>query len=107
MKIATINGLGSTDNGERILKLMDLSEVVSVSLHRDDDVTIYPGGSANMTFTLKNGDEFTVINSFGMGYGGTGPHGAVSVLLRLGVPKIEAEQIFTNFHQRDITFIIN
>ena len=64
MKIATINAWGSTDNGERILKLMDLSQVVSVSLHRSDDVTLYSGGAADMTFTLKNGDEFTVTYSF-------------------------------------------
>lgn len=107
MRIAIIDGNGSTDNGEKILNLMDLSGVVSVSLHRDDDVKIYAGGPANMTFKFSNGDEFTVINSFGMGYGGTGPGSAVSILMKLGVPKFEAEQLFTNYHQRDITFVIN
>lgn len=48
-----------------------------------------------MVIRYENMDEFW-FDGFNAGYGGEGPHGTYDVLIRLGVPKEEAELVFVS-----------
>ena len=101
MIIARIDALGSTDNGLRMLERVNLTDATKVTLVRHDPR--YEGGAADMVIKFTNGDEITISNAFGMGYGGTGPCGAVEILQKLGVSKEIAERLF-EFHGSTLTF---
>ena len=88
-----LDGSGSTANGERILKKINLSLVTKVIIQKTGGID---GGPANVSFHFEDGDVFTVINAFGIGYGGTGPWGIHTVLTNMGVAKEKADEIFTH-----------
>ena len=101
MKLATIDAHGSTDCGLRMLKRLNLSDAVKVTLIRRD--MAYEGGVVDFTINFSDGDEITVMNAFGMGYGGTGPTGAFDVLTQLGISEDEANNVFY-FHGQQLIF---
>ena len=88
-----IDGRGSTDNGERILKKINLALVTKVTIQKKGGVD---GGPADVSFYFEDGDIITIINSFGVGYGGTGPWGIHNILVGMGVPKDTADLVFTH-----------
>lgn len=87
-----VDGRGSTDNGIKIVKKFDLSSVEKVSLVKQGTTE---GGPADVTFHFADGDEITIRESFGIGYGGTGPWGIHDILVQMGVPKEAADRLFT------------
>ena len=103
MNIARIDALGSTSNGLAILERVNLTDATKVSLIRND--IRYEGGAADMVIKFANGDEITISNAFGMGYGGTGPCGAVEILQKLGVSTETAERLF-EYHGSTLHFSI-
>ena len=88
-----IDGRGSTSNGERILKKLRLDQVTKVTITKQGGID---GGPANVDFHFADGDVISIINSFGIGYGGTGPWGIHDILVKMGVSLEEADKIFTH-----------
>ncbi len=100
----TIDGEGTTENGKRIAAKFNPALIETVAVTKTDGST---GGPANMTFYFKDGDAVTIINSFGIGYGGTGPWGVHDILINLGVPEEEAEMVFSHHSWEPLKFSIN
>ena len=98
-----IDGRGSTSNGEKLVKKLNLSLVTKVTITKQGGID---GGPANVDFYFADGDVITVINSFGIGYGGTGPWGIHDILVDMGVPKETASEIFIHRSYTPLEFII-
>lgn len=92
MNQTVMDGHGSTDAGLKIINNLNLGAVTNATLIKKSP---YDGGPADLCLTFKNEDTITIINSFGIGYGGTGPNGVVEVLVKLGIPREKAEIVFT------------
>ncbi len=87
-----IDGRGSTSNGEKIVNKLKLDDVVKVTLVKQGHTE---GGPADVTFCFSDGDKITIRQAFGIGYGGTGPWGIYQILVKMGVPEVEAEKLFS------------
>ena len=98
-----LDGRGSTSNGEKLVKKLNLRLVTSVTITKTGGID---GGPANVDFHFTDGDVITVINSFGIGYGGTGPWGIHDILINMGVPKETAGEIFTHRSSPPLEFLI-
>lgn len=99
-----IDGRGSTSNGEQFLKRVDLDGVKQVIVTLQSSA---PGGVADVTFVFDDNFQFTIRESFGMGYNGTGPTGLYYILVgRLGVDPEEAKKIHIP-NTYELTFDIN
>lgn len=104
MSEVLIDGFGSTSNGEEFLKRVNLDGVTKVIATLQSSA---PGGVADVTFVFKDNFKFTIRESFGMGYNGTGPTGLYYILVnKLGVSPEEAEKIHVP-NTKELTFIIN
>ncbi|MCR5145750.1 MAG: hypothetical protein K6B70_00130 [Clostridia bacterium] len=87
-----IDGRGSTSNGEQFLKKVKFDEVTKVIVKLQSSP---PGGVADVIFVFKDNFQFTISNSFGIGYKGTGPTELYYILTgKLGVDSEEAKKLF-------------
>lgn len=87
-----VDGKGCTSNGEHLIKHIDFDGVTKVIVKL---MSQPPGGVADVTFFYNDGFQFTISDSFGIGYGGTGPSSLYCILInRLGVSTEEAEKLF-------------
>ena len=86
-----------------LVKKLNLSLVTAVTITKTGGID---GGPANVDFHFADGDVITVINSFGIGYGDTGPWGIHDILTGLGVPKETADEIFTHRSYTPLSFFI-
>ena len=96
-----LDGRGSTSNGKKLVKKLNLSLVTKVTITKQGGTD---GGPANVDFYFLDGDTVTIINSFGIGYGGTGPWGLHDVLIDMGIPRESADTIFTHRSTEPLEF---
>lgn len=99
-----IDGRGSTSNGEKIVNKLRLDLVTKVTIQKQGGID---GGPANVSFSFVDGDVITITNSFGIGYGGTGPCGIHDILIKMGVPKEDANAVFTHLSNDSLEFLIS
>ena len=105
MKKFTIN-LSTTEEGLSFIRKLNVDEIKTITITKIEGYEDSPGGPAEFTLTFMDGDELTINNAFGIGYGGEGPCGAAEVLNILGVKNEETEKLFTYYSSEPLVFKI-
>lgn len=95
--------LSTTEEGLRFFRKLNVDEIKTVTMTKIGDSE---GGPAEFTLTFIDGDELTINNAFGIGFGGEGPCGATEILNLLGVENEEVEKLFTYYSSEPLVYKI-
>jgi hypothetical protein len=95
--------LSTTEEGLRFFRKLNVDEIKTVTMTKIGDSE---GGPAEFTLTFIDGDELTINNAFGIGFGGEGPCGAAEILNLLGVENEEVEKLFTYYSSEPLVYKI-